>query len=704
MSSETRERLPFFLGTRVARRILGLFVLSALVPLAALSVVSWFAVTGELQRQTDENLRQLARNAGQSMLQQLLLLENGLMNVHPSLPAAEERGTSLRVTFPSLVSLAVDDGRDRTILSGDVEVLAVNPELDRIVGQRAGSLVMPGLRPGRIVLAVPDTLSEGSRTRLWGEILADSVWAPAETFASLPWVESFCVLIGGGEQDHCSDGDMEPADAFRALGSSDRLATFEYGTGRNRRTAGYWTFHVASAFETEPWTVLVSASRSTIYAPLTGFSLWFVPVVALGFGVVLLLSNIQVRRTMQPLVDLEQGTSRVQAGDFDSRVPVDTDDEFGALARSFNAMSERLGDQLARLEAGREIDRAVLNGFDSEQVASAVIAQVTELIGARSVAVLLDAGESGRPGRLVWPLGDGALGGTDFSLAEQQRARFLEDAHHLDLAEVPALESVARRGLGGGRLTGFPLIAKDRLLGALVVETEGNVPVGDRNIRNARELANQAAIAFDDARLVAELEDMSWGALRALARAIDAKSRWTAGHSERVTEMALALAREMGLSERECDLLHRGGLLHDVGKIGVPAEVLDKAGPLSDEDFAHIRRHPEIGGRILEPIRAFAPALPIVVQHHERWDGEGYPAGLVGEEIDLLARVLAVADTYDAMASARPYRGAAGVAEVTNEVVACAGTQFDPVVVAAFERLMAGRTTLIPQGTEAQHG
>jgi putative nucleotidyltransferase with HDIG domain len=185
-----------------------------------------------------------------------------------------------------------------------------------------------------------------------------------------------------------------------------------------------------------------------------------------------------------------------------------------------------------------------------------------------------------------------------------------------------------------------------------------------------------------------ELEDFNLGTLATLARAIDAKSPWTAGHSERVTEMAVAIAKEMGLPEDELVELARGGLVHDIGKLATPAGILDKPGPLTAEEFAIMREHPKKGVHILEPIPAFRPLLPIVGQHHERWDGLGYPDRLAGTEIARTARVLAVADVFDAVGSDRPYRPGMPRHEVIEIIKQGTGTHFDPAVVSAFLRIV----------------
>ena len=189
--------------------------------------------------------------------------------------------------------------------------------------------------------------------------------------------------------------------------------------------------------------------------------------------------------------------------------------------------------------------------------------------------------------------------------------------------------------------------------------------------------------------LVSELQDLNWSTITTLARTIDAKSPWTAGHSERVSQMAVSIARYMGLSDEDLERLYRGGLLHDIGKIGVPASIIDKKGKLTDEEYSVMKSHVTIGARILEPLAALDDVLPIVLYHHERWDGRGYEAGLAGNEIPILARILCVADTYDAIRSDRPYRAGRSPDETLEEIAMCAGSQFDAEAVQAFVEYMS---------------
>jgi putative nucleotidyltransferase with HDIG domain len=177
--------------------------------------------------------------------------------------------------------------------------------------------------------------------------------------------------------------------------------------------------------------------------------------------------------------------------------------------------------------------------------------------------------------------------------------------------------------------------------------------------------------------------------LSTLSRAIEARDPYTRGHSTRVTAIAEAIARRLGWDEERLELLQLGGPLHDVGKLGVSEEVLAKPGRLDEAELAQIREHPKLGARILLRVAALRGALPYVLYHHERWDGGGYPTGRAGERIPLEARVLAVADAFDAMTSDRPYRSALDRDEAVAEVARCAGTQFDPDVVRVFLELFA---------------
>ncbi|HEV3142375.1 MAG TPA: HD domain-containing phosphohydrolase [Gemmataceae bacterium] len=184
--------------------------------------------------------------------------------------------------------------------------------------------------------------------------------------------------------------------------------------------------------------------------------------------------------------------------------------------------------------------------------------------------------------------------------------------------------------------------------------------------------------------LVDEL-DSAHSVVFALARAMEAKSRYTQGHTERVTAFALAVADRHGLSEEEKKPLRRGAALHDIGKIAIPDAILNKPGRLTPEEYEIVKQHPIAGIRIVEPLRSIRDAIPMIRWHHERLDGGGYPDGLFGAAIPLLARLLAVADVYDALASERPYRPALSLPECLRELRRnAAGGGLDPELVECF--------------------
>lgn len=172
--------------------------------------------------------------------------------------------------------------------------------------------------------------------------------------------------------------------------------------------------------------------------------------------------------------------------------------------------------------------------------------------------------------------------------------------------------------------------------------------------------------------------------IQSLFKALEAKDLYTRGHSQRVTLYSMAIATEMGLSPAHIEDLRRASILHDLGKIGVTETILNKPGRLTKEEFDEVVKHPEVGTQIPSPIPYFQKILPAILHHHERFDGCGYPGKIAGTEIPLESRIMAVADTYDAMTSPRAYRPALPEEEATAEILRCSGTQFDPEIVSVF--------------------
>jgi len=242
--------------------------------------------------------------------------------------------------------------------------------------------------------------------------------------------------------------------------------------------------------------------------------------------------------------------------------------------------------------------------------------------------------------------------------------------------------SVMRAGARG--VICVPLLGRTGPIGALYADKLGAPGFAFDAIDYARGFAAHAAAALETAQLYADRESDFRSMIEAFAKAIEARDRYTSGHSERVTAYTLALAAVSGLDAATREVVRRGGRLHDIGKVGIPDGLLQKPGPLDPAERTLIQNHVTIGYQMLSGVSFLREALPIVRGHHERWDGGGYPDGLAGDEIPLHARLLAVADAYDAITSDRPYRLALTPEEAGHRIRAEAGTQFDPAAIDAF--------------------
>jgi putative nucleotidyltransferase with HDIG domain len=197
-------------------------------------------------------------------------------------------------------------------------------------------------------------------------------------------------------------------------------------------------------------------------------------------------------------------------------------------------------------------------------------------------------------------------------------------------------------------------------------------------------MAIKAGIAVDNARLYDDLRSLFYNTVETLIRTLQARDPYTSGHSTRVSRYCLLTAEKLGLSTKEKHQLYLASMLHDIGKIGVPDDLLLHPGKLSTEDMEKIREHPDLGASMIQMLGEMNPIVPLIRHHHEAYDGSGYPDGLEGEEIPLISRIVATADTYDAMTSDRPYRKRRTPEEAIEELKKAAGNKLDPVIVRAF--------------------
>lgn len=288
--------------------------------------------------------------------------------------------------------------------------------------------------------------------------------------------------------------------------------------------------------------------------------------------------------------------------------------------------------------------------------------------------------ESLAPGRV---LEDAGIINMVRSTAQIQYIADLE----IDPQPCPFRQELMTKGIRS--LMAVPLVTSQGVQGLLILGDRQPGIFQSDELFAIEKVASQLAVALKNAWLYEEMRQMFFSTVASLANAIDAKSPWTMGHSERVMNIAANIARDMGFDEEGIERVRLGGLLHDIGKIGVMEALLEKPVELDEDDFPPIRLHPEKGVAILAPIAQLKGVLPAILHHHEFYDGNGYPARLAGEEIPLDARIITVADSFDAMVADRPYRKGLSVEEAASELLRCAGSQFDPVIVDCFRSRLA---------------
>lgn len=372
--------------------------------------------------------------------------------------------------------------------------------------------------------------------------------------------------------------------------------------------------------------------------------------------------------------------------------------EVNELARSFNRITSQLEDKVKHLEDARNETRRVLEkitaalatGGDIKRIMEIIISTTAQALQAEKGLLLLVEDEVDQPtdqlkvsvsfgwdddelGDIRIKRGEGLLGrvaqnGQSFlySSSESQRPP----------GALAAIES------DSDTIVAVPLISSDKILGVLSIhnkQSEEKFVQDDLVILNS--LATQLVLVFQNHQLQANIDQAYLDTIAALAMAVESRDKHTRGHTERVKEYAVKLGKSLGVSHEELEKISNGALLHDLGKIGVADAYLYNEGDLTPEEWKSMRQHPVIGESIVKPVVSMRYLCPIIRHHHEKYNGEGYPDGLKGEEIPLAARILSVADAFDAMTTDRPYRKALSLEDAQKEIETQKGSHFDPAVV-----------------------
>jgi putative nucleotidyltransferase with HDIG domain len=667
----------------LGQRLNLLLLAIAPLPLAALFLLSTYQYESGLRHEFDLRLAARAKDSGLEVYRRLGDLEADLRL------AAREKASA------SNLNLTAEPWSDRFrrllwLPSGESPA-GVAPVTAGAGGswedrQRNGEATLVEARsaaaPPALWLVVPGARPEDGA--LWGQIELGWLWTtgafPAE--GGVRWQ-----LHGGAGTAALSSVPSPAPELERGVAALNHqgIGGVDWRDPEGVRwRARFSTIPVGHAYGHAGLVVAVSEiDRVGAEAALLRRSSWLVAAGAL------LLSAIVIRRRLRsqlrPLTDLLDATGRLATGDLSARAAVGGAADLEQLGQAFNGMAEELERGFHLLEAGNEVANAALDAApDAERVAAAFVENVAPVAPKSLEMVLVLSDRRGRTSVIrrgqASEKSEGS-GAPELALAVPERIAEVQGWVEVEsglaapiggAVDLPSIWRTIRRG--------------DRTFGALGLLGYSGSAAERRFLEALEGPSVQLGLAFSRVRLIDELDRANWGTLTALARAVDAKSSWTRGHSERVTGISVAIGEQLGLSAAEIRTLRRGALLHDVGKIGVPSAVLDKEERLTLEEIEMLRSHVEKGVRIIEPMEGFSDALPIVAQHHERLDGSGYPYGLVGAEIHPLAALVAVADVFEALSAARPYR-TARVPEFGMKVLReGAGVAFDPVCVEALER------------------
>ncbi|HYP41169.1 MAG TPA: PAS domain S-box protein [Chloroflexia bacterium] len=369
---------------------------------------------------------------------------------------------------------------------------------------------------------------------------------------------------------------------------------------------------------------------------------------------------------------------------------------------------EQIKRQLERLAALRNIDMAISASLDLRVTLNVILDQVTSQLHIDAADVLL---LNPHTQMLEYAAGRGfrheSVARSRLRLGESYAGRAALQRRTLSVSNLLDTDDLLRAPLLADEAFisyyAVPLLVKGQVKGVLEIFHRARFEADPEWLDFLEALAGQAALAIDNATLFDDLQRSNVElalaydtTLEGWSRALDLRDKETEGHTRRVTEMTMRLARFMGVSEADLVHVHRGALLHDIGKMGIPDSILLKPGSLTNEEWDIMRRHPVYAYELLSPITFLRPALDIPYCHHEKWDGTGYPRGLKGEQIPIAARIFAIIDVWDALTSDRPYRKAWAEPKVLEHIRSLSGTHFDPQVVRAFVQMNVSTFKTMP--------
>ena len=683
--------------SKFARRIFFAFFLCAVIPVCGLAVIAYQHVSQQLDEQSHTRLKRTVKTYSLFLYERFLILETEmtlaathLRTSTGNLSESIEKSFLKRLQNRFNAMVLFNPDGDASVLFGQVGNIEPFNEKERNHLKIGKSLVKEvdnsGGKPDLIMIMRWDPKKPGAGF-LVGKINPAYVLALNNEF-HLPLNtdlivrdESQKILYSSFPQDF----PWPPNSSQKMVDKSSGY--FEFDRENESYLACFRWIFMEPEFLISGFNITFVQSKTDAFLQMVEFRKIFPQVILLSLLVTVILSIYFIRKSLEPLRMLKEGTHQIADHNFNHRVEIASRDEFEELAEAFNQMAVQLNDQFNTLETSSHITRSVLSSLETQSILDTVVSRMTDCFSCEAVGIGLV--NSDQPGRIQCCLADSraenGIRKIHRKLLPSDLMRLHNNPEFLVIEQnqdLPDYLSILDSD-GVGAYLVLPIFI-DANLSAIVSLAYRNAAALNEDRFRGRQMADQVAVALSNSRLLEKLNRLNWGTLKALARTVDAKSPWTAGHSERVTKLALKMADILIPDPKKRENLHRGGLLHDIGKLGIPIDILDNPGKLSEKEYETMKTHPQIGARILEPIEAYAAIIPIILQHHERFDGKGYPNGLSGNAIHLGARILAVADAFDAMKSDRPYRIGMPLERVMEIIQQESGRQFDPVVVEAF--------------------
>ncbi len=689
-----------FLRSKFGIRLFTLFVACALLPLFVLLVISYHSVSAELEEQAERRLQELGKSTVMGIIARLNLLDVELQLAEHSLLSGST-GNEFKVNperFRSIVlKSAASPGRTLAgspfvppdLTSSQHDHLDANQPLFHAQEQADGTY--------RFLLGRNcPSLENSPPSILWGEIENSYLWWGPPRDNTLPAEADLVILLEDLPNPVLSTTELTP-EILRTL--SEKVSEQSMGSllwqdaEKVDFRAQYRSANLRPLYGSAAMTIVIGEASNLSMQPFFDFKRNLIGTILLSLWIILLLTIGQIRRHLVPLQELQRGTKEIAEGQLETRVEVQTDDEFADVAASFNSMAGNLEIQFKTLRTSNEFVEAVLSSLNTNRIIDTVLVEFQQLLDSARVVVTLTEREGQSVGHQFYRDSGDTM--TTGPLVRKISDSDLEQLHHsrhhvlVPPGAVPPSYYLSDQKTTILPILAFPIFLHGDLVSVIAGSLHASSRLEDSDLALHRHVANQVAVALSNAELVEDLDAMSWGTLTALGRTIDVRSHWTMGHSERVMDLAQRVGKAMGLSDARLDSLLRASLLHDIGKIGVPTDILDKKGSLSPEEMSRVREHVRIGVQILRPVPALRDVVPLVAQHHEWYDGTGYPAGLAGDEICLEAQILAAVDCYDALRSNRPYRAALSHDAVIRYMTKHVGTQFEPQVVDSLLTLLS---------------